>query len=84
MEPIAGSIIAALAQIPEPYRSYVLNALLIISAVSIALAPCKWLVDRYVPAQWRPWTDGLFRVLDYVAVNTRPLHERPTRKERLP
>ncbi len=74
-------IFAAIGALPEHWQQYAVTALTVVGLVSTFLVVSKPVIDRVVPAEWRPWVDGLFRILEAVALNTRPLHERA--KERV-
>jgi hypothetical protein len=72
------SLLALLALIP-PEHQHTVEALLAWTAVvSLLLVPLKALAAR-APAHWRPWLDAAFKIFDWVAVNTRGLHTRPTK-----
>lgn len=77
------SLLALLALVPPQYQHTVEAVLAWTAVVSLLLVPLKALASR-APAQWRPWLDGLFKILDWAAVNTRGLHTRPLKPAKKP
>jgi hypothetical protein len=67
---------ALFALLPPEYVTYVYTALAAVGALSVILAAAKPFLAKLPPGA-RVWVDGLIAVLDYVAVNTKPLHDKP-------
>lgn len=57
------------------------QAFAFMGALSVALAAAKPLLAM-LPASYRPWVDAVMYVLDKLAANSKPLHERPMRPAR--
>lgn len=51
-----------------------------IAAASVLMLALNRLLAN-VPPQWRPWTDSISRVLNFLAVNSQPAH---TKDDKLP
>lgn len=68
--------------LPPAYAHAVVSALVFASLVAVAVLPLKAAIARWVPQRWRAWTDGLFLVLDWLALNSRPLADRLTKEQR--
>jgi hypothetical protein len=68
-------IVSLLALIPVDKIEFALACSGLLSLLLIFAKPAA----ARAPAHWRPWLDALFKFLDFVAVNTRGLHTRPTK-----
>lgn len=56
----------------------VVQALAFMGGLSVVLAAAKPLLAM-LPANVRPWVDAVVFLLDKLAANSKPLHERPVR-----
>lgn len=77
-------ILAVLAFLPPEHRKTAEAILAAMAALALALVPLKWIAVKVTPTHWRPWVDGLFKLADIVAANTRGIHTLPSKPEKKP
>ncbi len=69
------------ALLPPEAVHYAYAALAFVGLLSAVMATLKPLLEKLPPGA-RVWIDGLATVLDYVALNTKHLKDRPWPKEK--
>lgn len=73
MDPVFETLFAL---IPPQYVEHVAAALY---GLALVLAFVKWIVSKYVPLEWRVWTDGPLKLLDWLAANSKAMEHRPVK-----
>jgi hypothetical protein len=79
MDPVFEMLMSVL---PVEWAVRVEGILAAVALLAGVLVPLKAAIAKWVPARWRFWLDGLFELLDWLALNSKPLSHRPTKEQR--
>jgi len=68
---------ALFALLPAHWVPYVYAAFAFVGAISVLILPFKNALEKWASPEWRVRLDVVFIVLDWLAVNSKPMRDRP-------